>query len=82
MHLADDRYRRQTAWPGSDAPRSPAGSTTQLVFAITRDLAVHRAHLRSTGIAVGELERYPGFAYQIYEGRDPEGNVFQVIGPD
>ncbi len=34
---------RQTASPGSDAPRSPAGSATQLVFAITCDLAVHRA---------------------------------------
>ncbi|MBB5863664.1 VOC family protein [Xanthomonas sp. 3058] len=82
LHLMGDRYRQQASSPGADTLRSAAGSTTKLVFAITSDLAVHREHLRSAGIAVGELKRYPGFAYQMYDGRDPEGNVFQVMRLD
>ncbi|MBB4599185.1 hypothetical protein [Xanthomonas arboricola] len=79
LHLVGDRYRQL---PASDPPRPVAGSTTKLVFAITSGLAAHREQLRSAGVPVGELKRYAGFAYQMYDGRDPEGNVFQVMRLD
>ena len=27
----------------------------------------------------GKLKRYAGFPYEMYDGYDPEGNVFQVM---
>ncbi|KQR12546.1 MULTISPECIES: VOC family protein [Xanthomonas] len=81
LHLMGDRYRQQPSSPASDGAPA-AGSTTKLVFAITSDLAAHREQLRSAGVRVDELKRYAGFAYQMYDGRDPEGNVFQVMRPD
>ncbi|MCS3748001.1 VOC family protein [Xanthomonas sp. 3793] len=82
LHLVGDSYRQLPASPASDPPRPAAGSTTKLVFAITSDLAAHREQRRSAGVPVGELKRYAGFAYQMYDGRDPEGNVFQVMRLD
>ncbi|WP_115529255.1 MULTISPECIES: VOC family protein [Xanthomonas] len=81
LHLMGDSYRQQPSSPASDAAPA-AGSTTKLVFAITSDLAAHREQLRSADVRVDELKRYAGFAYQMYDGRDPEGNVFQVMRPD
>ena len=34
------------------------------------------AKLASAGVSVGEVKRYPGFAYSLCDGQDPEGNVF------
>ncbi|MEA9580608.1 VOC family protein [Xanthomonas nasturtii] len=81
LHLMGGRYRQQPSSPASDGAPA-AGSTTKLVFAITSDLAAHREQLRSAGVRVDELKRYAGFAYQMYDGRDPEGNVFQVMRLD
>ncbi len=61
--------------------RQPAPSL-KFVFAIVSDLSAHRQHLRRAGVQVGELERYAGSAHQLYDGHDPEGNVFQVMRLD
>jgi len=63
----------------SPAQDERTGPTVKFVFAITSDLAAHRARLEAAGIAVGDMKRYEGFPYEMYDGRDPEGNVFQVM---
>ncbi|PKV10573.1 VOC family protein [Xanthomonas prunicola] len=82
LHRVGEAYRQQ---PSARAPGSVANATnttTKLVFAITTDLPAHRQRLQHAGVHVGELKRYTGFAYQMYDGRDPEGNVFQVMRLD
>ncbi|MCC8537981.1 hypothetical protein ACDH70_13785 [Xanthomonas axonopodis pv. poinsettiicola] len=77
LHRAGDAYRQPSA-----SPAPATGSTLKFVFAIASDLSVHRQHLQRAGVQVGELKRYAGFAYQMYDGHDPEGNVFQVMRLD
>lgn len=82
LHRVGQAYRQR---PSTHAPAPVADAThatTKLVFAMTSDLVAHRAQLQHAGVQVGELKRYPGFAYQMYDGRDPEGNVFQVMRLD
>lgn len=79
LHLMGARYRDTAASPRSPMQDESTGPTTKFVFAITSDLAAHRARLQAAGTWVGELKRYEGFPYEMYDGRDPEGNVFQVM---
>ncbi len=76
LHRAGASYRK------ASPPTAPTGSTTKLVFAITSDLAAHRDSLSASGVSVGPIKRYDGFPYAMYDGRDPEGNVFQVMRYD
>lgn len=80
LHLVGKKYRTTTTSPASNGKSAEtAGPTTKFVFAIESDLAEHRQKLKSAGVRVGELKRYEGFPYQMYDGRDPEGNIFQVM---
>ena len=74
LHLAGQHYRKS----GAVSP-APGTSTTKLVFEIASDLAAHHQKLRSSGVRVGDLKRYEGFPYEMYDGHDPEGNVFQIM---
>ncbi|PPV08048.1 hypothetical protein XBLMG947_1039 [Xanthomonas bromi] len=82
LHRVGEAYRQPPAAHAVDAAANAAHATTKLVFAITADLPAHRERLQHAGVHVGELKRYAGFAYQMYDGRDPEGNVFQVMRLD
>lgn len=79
LHLMGARYRDNAASPTSPTHAERTGPTTKFVFSITSDLAAHRTRLQAAGTKVGELKRYEGFPYEMYDGRDPEGNVFQVM---
>jgi len=84
LHRVGRRYRREGA-PAIAAAADGGtadGTTTKFVFAVTSDLSAHRDALRLEGVHVSELKRYDGFAYWMYDGRDPEGNVFQVMRYD
>lgn len=80
LHLVGKKYRKE---PASKAPetseKQTTGATTKFVFAIESDLAAHREKLHAAGVRVGNLKRYEGFPYEMYDGRDPEGNIFQVM---
>lgn len=87
LHLVGQKYRNKeaaaptgTAEQGSDEKSDKtAGATTKFVFAIDSDLNAHREKMLAAGIRVGNVKRYEGFPYQMYDGRDPEGNIFQVM---
>lgn len=50
----------------------------KLVMAVDRPLAKLRAELLAGGRADGEIKSYPGLTGPLCDGRDPEGNVFQL----
>lgn len=55
-----------------------AQSNAKLVFTIESGLPEMRANLEKAGVSVDEIKRYPGFPYSLCDGRDLEGNVFQL----
>jgi catechol-2,3-dioxygenase len=54
------------------------GSNAKLVLAVDRELAELRAELIDKGVAMGEIKSYAGLTGPLCDGRDPEGNVFQL----
>ncbi|KVC85278.1 VOC family protein [Burkholderia ubonensis] len=76
LHLAGPAFRRAAA------PEPPHATHVKFVFSITSGIDAHRDRLARDGVAVRELKRYDGFAYRMYDGLDPEGNVFQVMQAD
>ncbi|PCE29903.1 VOC family protein [Burkholderia ubonensis] len=76
LHLAGPAFRRAVASVRPDATH------VKLVFSIESDIDAHRERLARDGVAVREVKRYEGFPYRMYDGHDPEGNVFQVMQAD
>jgi len=74
LHLAGNPWR--------SVPLAPGSSNAKLVFTVDSGLAELRTKLEKANAPVGEIKRYPGFAYSLCDGRDPEGNVFQISEPD
>jgi predicted enzyme related to lactoylglutathione lyase len=59
-------------------PGSPSGNRNKLVF-VVEDAAAARAHLRGTGAKLGDIKHYGDS--DVCDGRDPEGNAFQLVSP-
>jgi len=78
LHLAGPAFRQAATSTHANAN----ASTVKLVFSIDADIDAHRDRLACDGVTVRDLKRYDGFAYRMYDGLDPEGNVFQVMQPD
>ena len=74
LHLAGKPFR--------EVSLAPVSSNAKLVFTVDSGLSEFRSKLMKSGLPVGEIKRYPGFAYSLCDGRDPEGNVFQLSEPD
>ena len=53
-------------------------SNAKLVMAVDRELTDLRAELIAKGVPMGEIKSYPGLTGPLCDGRDPEGNVFQL----
>jgi catechol 2,3-dioxygenase-like lactoylglutathione lyase family enzyme len=70
LHLAGKQFR--------GVPIAAVSSNAKLVFTVDSDLPELRSKLERAGVPVGAIKRYPGFAYSLCDGRDPEGNVFQL----
>jgi hypothetical protein len=67
LHRVGPAYRRTT----------PAGeSNAKLVFAIDTPVADKRQELLRRGVPMGEIKSYG--TGPLCDGRDPEGNVFQL----
>jgi len=74
LHLVGRSYR--------STPVGTGQSNAKLVFTVDSGLPGLRNKLEQAGVPVGEIKRYPGFAYSLCDGRDPEGNVFQLCELD
>lgn len=44
----------------------------------TDDLTGIHALLTKGNIEVGQIKQFPGYPYKLFDGNDPEGNVFQL----
>lgn len=71
LHRVGEPYRV------SDASAWRAESNAKLVFSFDGDLAQLRSALIARGVAMDEIKSYPGTG-RLSDGRDPEGNVFQI----
>ena len=70
LHRVGPAYRR----PGAMV----TDTNTKVVFTVTGDLAELRATLLDRGVALGEIKAFPPLTGPLCDGRDPEGNVFQL----
>ncbi|WP_423380347.1 VOC family protein [Burkholderia sp. LMG 32019] len=78
LHLAGPAFRHATA----PSNANPATNNVKLVFRIDTGIDAHRDRLARDGVTVRDIKRFDGFPYQLLDGIDPEGNVFQVMQPD
>ena len=69
LHRVGEAYRGKPAMGTSNA---------KLVLTIEAPLAATREALLARGVAMGEIKSYPGLTGPLCDGRDPEGNVFQL----
>ena len=74
LFLAGRSFR--TAQPGIGR------SNAKLVFTVSSGLRELRRNLEKASVPVGEIKPDRGFPYSLCDGRDPEGNVFQLSEPD
>ena len=51
---------------------------TKLVFMVEEDLDSLRNRLVERNIAMRSINQYPQWGYEVCDGEDPEGNVFQL----
>jgi predicted enzyme related to lactoylglutathione lyase len=72
LHRVGEAYR--VADPASWEVESNA----KLVMTVDRPLAELRAELTAKGVPMGQIKSYPGLTGPLCDGRDPEGNVFQL----
>ncbi|MCA8020780.1 VOC family protein [Burkholderia metallica] len=78
LHRAGPAFRHAPA----SASTTAHASNVKLVFTIDADIDAHRDRLARDGVTVRDLKRYDGVPYRMYDGIDPEGNVFQVMQQD
>jgi predicted enzyme related to lactoylglutathione lyase len=54
-----------------------AETNVKLVFAVD-DIAALQAQLKAQQISIGEITTYPNYPFLVCDGKDAEGNVFQL----
>jgi catechol 2,3-dioxygenase-like lactoylglutathione lyase family enzyme len=70
LHLVGRKFR--------NVPHESISPNAKLVFTVDSGLLELRSKLEKANVPVGEIKRYRGFAFSLCDGRDPEGNVFQL----
>jgi predicted enzyme related to lactoylglutathione lyase len=53
-------------------------SNAKLVMTVDRPLVDLRAELTAMGVPMGKIKSYPPLTGRLCDGKDPEGNVFQL----
>jgi hypothetical protein len=71
-------HRVGKPWRVADPSGRQVESNAKLVFTVDRPLSALRDELIAQGVALGAIKSYPGFTGLLCDGRDPEGNVFQL----
>ncbi len=72
LHRVGPEYRRDDAkdWLGD--------TNVKLVITVDEDLEALRERLLDMDVRLGEIKRFSPTAPPLCDGRDPEGNVFQI----
>jgi predicted enzyme related to lactoylglutathione lyase len=71
-------HRVGKAYRVADPTSFEVESNAKLVMTVDRPLAELRAALIAKGVPMGQIKSYPGLTGPLCDGRDPEGNVFQL----
>lgn len=72
LHLVGKAYRVE------DPASFEVESNAKLVMTVDRPLPELRAELIAKGVPMVQIKSYPGLTGPLCDGRDPEGNVFQL----
>jgi len=76
LHLVGAAYRRPSGRSDGDS-----SSNAKIVFTIDQPIGMTRDKLIAMGVDMGPIKYYPGLTGPLCDGRDPEGNVFQLAQP-
>jgi catechol-2,3-dioxygenase len=71
-------HRVGKAYRVADPTSWEVETNAKLVMTVDRPLAELRAELTSKGVPMREIKSYPGLTGPLCDGKDPEGNVFQL----
>ena len=71
-------HRAGEAFRGRKGSTLAANSNAKLVLTVCRELPGLRLELLAKGVAMDEIKSFPGVTGPLCDGRDPEGNVFQL----
>lgn len=71
-------HRVGKAYRVADPASWKVESNAKLVMTIDGPLAKFRAELTAKGVPMGNLKSYPPLTGLLCDGRDPEGNMFQL----
>lgn len=70
LHQVGEAYRNSETQAGE--------TNTKMVFETSEDLHQLREQLLQRQVVLGELKTFPNYPYWLCDGKDPEGNVFQL----
>ena len=71
-------HRVGEAWRVEDAASWQVETNAKLVMTVDRPLAELRDELIAKGVPMGPIKSYPPLTGALCDGKDPEGNVFQL----
>ena len=71
-------HRVGHAYRVADADSWQVESNAKLVMTVDRPLADLHAELIAKGVPMGKIKSYPPLTGRLCDGKDPEGNVFQL----
>jgi catechol-2,3-dioxygenase len=71
-------HRVGKAYRVADPASWQVESNAKLVMTVDHPLPALRAGLIAKGVPMGEIKSHPGLTGNLCDGRDPEGNVFQL----
>ncbi|MFN8357467.1 MAG: VOC family protein [Spirosomataceae bacterium] len=72
LHRIGEAYRHSSEEPYQ------FDNNTKLVFETQDDLSQLRDFLAVNGAIVHEIKTFPDYDFLLFDGQDPEGNVFQI----
>jgi catechol-2,3-dioxygenase len=66
------------SYSSNDAGLSKTDTNTKIVFEVDEDIHQLREYLLSQNVAMKEIQTFPNYDFIVCDGKDPEGNVFQL----
>ena len=72
LHQIPDQYIDK------DDPDWNTENNVKMVYVIADGIAAFREKLLGSKVEVGEIQSWETYPFTLFDGKDPEGNVFQV----